>query len=98
LSLEVSRDVLENVRHLEPDVIVLDTWLHHADEGVSLIKAFSRDPALARVPVLVGTSDPGAFEQQTESLSLSQRIAVLNRPFSIEDLLKYVRELLEGSS
>ena len=89
-----NQDLSVVVRDAKPDLLLVDTWLEGPRDGVEWLRRFAEDPRLAQVPVLVCSSDPGAFEEQTESLPLHQRVVLLGRPFSHDELLSSVHSLL----
>jgi DNA-binding response OmpR family regulator len=90
--------LIDLVRSKHPDLVLLDSW--HAGVpggGLDVLQEFAADPELAGVPVLFCSSDSPAFDKTVEGVRFAQRVAVIRRPFDIDELLQRTRELLDRS-
>jgi CheY-like chemotaxis protein len=82
-------DLLETVRTLKPDLVIMDFIIGHEDSGWQLLQAAKMDRETRSIPVIVCT---GAVRQVTE---LSQhldamQVHVVIKPFDIDHLLEVV--------
>jgi CheY-like chemotaxis protein len=78
---------LEQARKDRPDLIVLDLMMP-VMSGWEFLEAQREDPALASVPVIVGTAFP---ETQVDGAAV-----ILQKPFDVDTLLAAVARLYEG--
>jgi len=81
----------ERVRAERPDLILLDVMLP-GRSGLELLRDFQGDPALAKLPVVVVTSQ-GKDSTQGELLAVGAR-QVFTKPFSPTILIACVSQLL----
>jgi CheY-like chemotaxis protein len=67
-----------------PDLVLLDLWMPVMDgaEFLARLRADS-DPALARIPVVLMTADPGAAEDRT---ARARPDLTLSKPFGLREL------------
>jgi CheY-like chemotaxis protein len=81
-------DVLPAMFKLRPDVIVLDLNLPDEDGG----KVYERIAAQSRVPVIFSSGH--AFEREIRELLNNPRVAFLMKPYSAEELLRTIHQVL----
>ena len=81
------------VRELAPDAIILDIRLEHPAAGFELLDLVRRDPATARMPIIVCSADVRALQERALYLQ-SQRCQVLPKPFDLDTLLDMLRRAL----
>jgi DNA-binding response OmpR family regulator len=90
VSLSSALDVAE-VRRLAPDLILLDYWI----TGAAFLERLKADPVTATVPILVLTGAQREVDKQATHLA-DLDVAVLLKPFDLDDLLRQVRRRLNG--
>ncbi len=84
---------IDAIRHMRPDLIILDLWMEHADSGWLILDTLRRDRAMRHVPVIVCSGN--AFMLGTMAdLRTAPRYAFLLKPFTEADLLAKVEVLL----
>jgi DNA-binding response OmpR family regulator len=85
--------VLQKVRQLKPEVLILDLMLPNKN-GFEILKELKHDPDLTHTPVLVLTAK-GQNHDRTTADQLGAD-AFITKPFSNRDVLECVRNLLHG--
>lgn len=86
--------VIQRVRDLEPDVVILDLMLPNRN-GFEILKELKNDPDLLATPVLVLTAK-GQNQDRTTAEQLGAD-AFITKPFSNREVLKCVQKLLSGT-
>jgi CheY-like chemotaxis protein len=84
---------LDAVRHLHPDVIVLECRFAGAD-GCSLLRQVRQDPELRYVPCVVCTGSPRQAQDMAQDLA-AWDVPVLAKPFDLAELRRTVRCALQ---
>jgi CheY-like chemotaxis protein len=80
---EDGRRMLEMLRSgFRPSVVLLDLWMPEVD-GLEALRVMKRDPALAKIPVIVITAD-------TDVEDPAEATAVLRKPLDLGELLDHV--------
>ncbi|MFO0683705.1 MAG: response regulator [Sandaracinus sp.] len=74
-----------------PDLIVCDVMMPHMD-GLTFSKELKRDPALARIPIVMLTAKTRPSDM-VEGINAGAR-AYVTKPFKSEELLGKVRKAL----
>jgi CheY-like chemotaxis protein len=90
---EDGRACLEVAREVQPDLIVLDMMLPGLT-GLEVLRELRRDPALAAVPVIVLTAQPGTRD---DAIRAGANL-VMDKPFNVDEISVAVKEILSGSS
>jgi DNA-binding NtrC family response regulator len=84
----------ELMKEVQPDLIVLDIRLEHAETGWTILECLRLDPQTTMIPVIVCSADSGFLREK--SLSLQQlRCDILEKPFDLDMLLDKVARSLE---
>jgi DNA-binding response OmpR family regulator len=79
-----------------PDVLLIDTWLSHKDEGMAVLQMMALGQRTNRVPILVTTSDD-SVGLEGRIMALPAPHVVLVKPFPPEKLLSSLNQLLDTS-
>jgi DNA-binding response OmpR family regulator len=87
----------ERIRAARPSPVILELWLERPDTGCRLLADLRRDPPTARTPVLIcSTRVPLPAHQPIPSHWPA--VAILQKPFELDDLLGQIRTLLRLQS
>jgi CheY-like chemotaxis protein len=79
-------DFLSNDPRSPPDMVILDLMMPLVT-GWQVLEVIQRDPALARIPVVVLTA---ATQDRPSGVA-----ALLQKPFQVDDLLETIQRLLQ---
>ena len=79
------------VRELQPDLVILDLKMPELS-GVEVLRFIRSDQKLKHIPVLLYSASIREFQSVDPSL-LEQRVALLEKPFSIDELLQKIDHL-----
>jgi diguanylate cyclase (GGDEF)-like protein/PAS domain S-box-containing protein len=90
------REALEQVRRWQPDVILSDVLMPVMD-GFALCRELRRDPAFARVPLVLHTSTFVDPRDEQFALALGATCFVL-KPANPAEIVEHVREALDAGS
>jgi len=88
-------DALDAVRASRPDLLMID--LRMGSEGLhgwKIAQQVRADPDFDGLPVLICSADLDALQSVEADLEGTQHVASLVKPFSIDDLLASIDELL----
>lgn len=82
-------DLLQSIRDLQPDLVIMDFIVGREDSGWQLLQAAKMDRSTRAIPVIVCT---GAIKQVTElSVHLDEMdVHVVLKPFDIDHLLEII--------
>ena len=80
-----------------PDVIVIDLMGGDGKGDWTMLQLLRMDPRTARTPIVLVTG-PTAQVAEMEPRLRQLRVAVVPKPFDIEELLAAVRDALAGTS
>ena len=84
------------VKEIQPDLVVLDVRLNHAEQGWTILELLRLDPATTRIPVIVCSADAQFLREKAVSLR-DLRCDTLEKPFDLDMLLeKVARALRDG--
>jgi CheY-like chemotaxis protein len=84
---------LDEVKHLAPDLIVLDLIFNGHASGYEFLARLKGDPATKSIPVLVCTA-AGALTEDVQAQLTVWECASVTKPFELDDLIASVRECL----
>lgn len=76
----------EFIQAVQPDLMLLDLWLHRRGDGWKLLNQLWSAPVSTHIPVIVCTGDVQMLQERESLLRLNQ-CATLTKPFTVEDLL-----------
>ena len=88
------RDLAE-VKAARPDLIVLDFIIGGEDHGWQLLQKLKLDRETERIPVIVCTAAVGLV-RELEGHLRAKGVAVVLKPFDIDDLLRQVNAAWQG--
>jgi DNA-binding response OmpR family regulator len=88
---------LDDVRRIEPDLIVSDHPPFREEEGWQFIQKLKMSPDTEHIPVLLCTTNIKWLRANVdEGLLAAKRISVLPKPFNVDELFINVRALIAG--
>lgn len=82
----------EYIRQKQPDLVVLDLWLHRRGDGWQVFDALRRDTATRGIPVILCADDPLLLQIEGAGRHAGAAI-VLEKPFDLEQFLDLVAEI-----
>jgi CheY-like chemotaxis protein len=88
---------LQEVKQVAPDLIISDLSLKEQDAGWRFLQKLKMEPQTRNIPVLVCTSVPEITQDPNGRLA-ELGVAVLLKPFIVDDLLSIVAKLLSKVS
>jgi CheY-like chemotaxis protein len=78
-----------------PDLLMIDVRLGTAgDHGWEIAQQVRSDPEFQELPVLLCSADVPALEGLEAGMAETRRVATLAKPFTIEELVSTIDELL----
>ncbi len=84
------------IKEAQPDLVVLDVRLDHAEQGWTILELLRLDPATTQIPVIVCSADAQFLREKAAALH-DQRCDTLEKPFDLDTLLeKVTRALRDG--
>ena len=85
-----------SIKELQPDLVILDVRLDHAEQGWTILELLRLDPTTTRIPVIVCSADAQFLREKATGLR-DMRCDTLEKPFDLDMLLeKVVRALRDG--
>lgn len=91
--LAKATSAMDVIRNTRPDLIILDLWIEQADAGWKILDELRRNIATRHLPVIVCSAN--VFMLGTiAALRAAPQYVFLPKPFTAEDLLAKVEELL----
>ncbi len=88
-----SQGVFEFCRDEQPNLVVLDLWLQHRNEGWLLFERLCDDSVTTHIPVIICSGDMRSIDQRLPLLQ-ADHWRVLAKPFDLEEMVTQVRTLL----
>lgn len=84
------QDVVAEVRHLKPDLILMDYYMHSSDSS-EVIRTLKNDPATKDIPIILFSS-----HKHGDRLANELRVdGFLAKPFSLNGIRTCVADMLE---
>ena len=84
----------ELMKQVQPNLIVLDIRLEHAETGWKVLECLRLDPTTTAIPVIICSADSAFLREK--ALALQQlRCETLEKPFDLDMLLEKVARMLE---
>jgi CheY-like chemotaxis protein len=88
-----AEDAYEVTQREQPAVILLDIHVGNEAQGWGLLDKIRLSRKTAATPVVICTTDPRIAQAKAAWLS-RQRCVILDKPFTIEDLLRVLEPLI----
>jgi CheY-like chemotaxis protein len=89
-------DALASIAGSEPDVLIVDLRMgSDAMHGWDVAQQVRAEPTLDGLPILVCSADRDALEAIATDLASVQRVSALAKPFSVDEFIAAVEQLLE---
>jgi CheY-like chemotaxis protein len=89
-------NAVDLVRAAEPDGLIIDLRLGKDElHGWDVLQEVRRDPELSELPTLICSGDVQALDQLVDDMAGMRCVATIEKPFSIDQLLSKLDELLE---
>lgn len=88
-------DAIEAIRAAGPQLLIIDLRLGKDElHGWEVIQQVRTDPELRELPTLICTGDKEGLALLDSDLSTMRRVASLIKPFSIDELMASLEQLL----
>lgn len=88
-------DAVDLIRAAVPQVLIIDLRLGKDElHGWKVLREVRTDHALSELPTLICTGDAQALTALQEEIGTMRRVATIMKPFSIEELIAKLEELL----
>ena len=84
------------IRWRQPDVVLLDMHLDHAEGGWMILDRMRLESDTAHIPVIMCSADSRLLEQEAAHLE-EEGSCILPKPFDVEELLAMVANALASS-
>ena len=84
---------VKDIERINPDLIILDFMFGHENLGLQMLQMLKMYPSTRNIPVIVSSAALDVVRQQQEYLK-SQGVAVIYKPFDIDELLGTIKQLL----
>ncbi|HET6744430.1 MAG TPA: response regulator [Candidatus Limnocylindria bacterium] len=89
-------EAVDLVRAAEPDGLIIDLRLGRDGlHGWDVLQQIRRDPELKELPTVICSADIEALGSLQGDVSGMRRVSTLKKPFSIDQLLASLRQVLE---
>jgi two-component system response regulator AtoC/two-component system response regulator FlrC len=82
-------ELLQSIRELEPDLVIMDFIIGHEDSGWQLLQAAKMDRDTRDIPIIVCTGAVRQITELSEHLD-AMDVHVVIKPFDIDQLLDIV--------
>ncbi len=89
----------EFIQLVQPDLVIVDLWLEHAQAGSMVLDLIMVDPSLPHLPhlpLIVCSAYRQLLDAQADYLR-AQGYVILDKPYQVEELLAAVHALLGGA-
>jgi DNA-binding response OmpR family regulator len=84
------------IKEAQPDLVILDVRLDHAEQGWTILELLRLDPATTKIPVIICSADAQFLRDKAAALH-DLRCDTLEKPFDLDMLLeKVARALRDG--
>ncbi len=83
------------IKKIAPDLIILDVIFGEERLGWQMLQLLKMQPATAIIPVIICTAAEKAVREM-EGYLVSKNVLVVYKPFELEDLLRSVKQALQG--
>jgi DNA-binding response OmpR family regulator len=86
----------EFIRLVQPDLVILDLWLEHAQAGSMVLGLLMVDPLLQHLPLIICSAYRQLLDAQAVHLR-THGYVILNKPYRMEELFAAMHALLGGA-
>jgi CheY-like chemotaxis protein len=86
-------DILAGIRHVQPDLVIMDFIIGGEGSGWQLLQAVRMDRRTRDIPIIVCTGAVRQVQELSEHLS-EMHVQTLLKPFDIDHLIEMVSDLL----
>ena len=86
----------EFIRLVQPDLVIVDLWLEHAQAGSMVLGLLMVDPILHQLPLIICSAYRQLLDAQAAHLR-THGYVILDKPYRMEELLAAVHALLGGA-
>ena len=88
-------DVLDLIRSSHPDLLMIDVRLGvEGDHGWEIAQEVRSEPRFKELPVLLCSADTLALKALESGIAETRRVATLEKPFTIDELVSTIDQLL----
>lgn len=92
-------DALDRIVASRPDVLMIDLRMGTDRlHGWDVAQQVRAEPGLQRVPILVCSADIVALRELSDELTQHHQVGILEKPFTIDQLIESVDGLLVGAA
>ncbi len=84
----------EFMQLVQPDLVILDLWLEHAQAGSLVLDLLMSDPTLYHVPIIICSAYRHVLDAQAPQLR-AHGYVIVDKPYRVEELLAAVHALLD---
>ncbi len=91
-------DAIVTIAASDPDVLIVDLRMGSDTlHGWDVAQQVRAEPTLDGLPILVCSADREALDAIADDLSRVQRVSALAKPFSVDEFIAAVEQLLEAA-
>jgi CheY-like chemotaxis protein len=84
-AVHASADAFGDIRHAQPDLVILDLFLHGENTGWRQLDILTLDPSTRAIPVIICSAAIASLGSARLKLAALD-VAVLEKPFDLEQL------------
>ena len=96
LILNGGASAFEMIRRVQPQLLIVDTWLESREEGWDLLQLMRLSPETASIPIVVLSSDDKKLVKERFATTESgSDVTLLFKPFYSDQLLHAITRALE---
>lgn len=92
--LTAAQGALEQIRKLQPDLLITDVWLEQPRSGWRLLETLQASPMLGAIPALITSAHVWMAAEMMSGFP-QPHYQFLNKPYDIEQLLRLIAQLLD---
>jgi DNA-binding NtrC family response regulator len=85
---------IQDVKRVKPDLIISDYYFTYSKAKLDFLEKLSANKLTQDIPVILCTTDTGLV-QAAPKLLTKLRLAVISKPFFLDELINLVRKLLD---
>ena len=95
LILNGGASAYEVIKRVEPQLLIMDTWLEAREEGWDLLHLMRLSPETASIPIVVLSSDDPKLVKERFAAESGADVTLLFKPFYSDQLLSAISRALE---